>query len=100
MKKLVLMAAFAAFGFAVNAQTAATTTAAPAKKECTAADKADAAKTGKVCCAHAAEGTASVSTETSAAVAVKAVSKSKTKAKVACKEGSNKACCSGKKEMK
>ena len=99
MKKLVLMAAFAAFGFAVNAQTAATTTEVPAKKECTAADKADAAKTGKACCAHAPEGTASVSTEP-AAVAVKAVSKSKTKAKAACKEGSNKACCSGKKEMK
>ncbi|MDZ7877433.1 MAG: hypothetical protein U5L45_07180 [Saprospiraceae bacterium] len=82
MKKMILMAAFAAFSFAVNAQNApatASTSGTPTeKKECT--------NKSPLCCAKGTASTAAVTPE------VKSVSKSK--AKKACCAGAKSAACS------
>jgi hypothetical protein len=76
MKKMILMAAFAAFAFAANAQTEPT-----ASTSGKATDKKECANKSASCCSKAATGTAS----TAAAVTpeVKSVSKSKAAVQVA-----------------
>jgi hypothetical protein len=84
MKKMILMAAFAAISFAANAQTEPATASTSGKT-----DKKECANKSAACCAHGA-GTAS----TTAAVTpeVKSVSKSKAK-KSCCADGSKAASC-------
>jgi hypothetical protein len=73
MKKMILMAAFAAFSFAVNAQNAPAT-----------AEKTACANKSASCCTKSA-GTASTASTAAVTPEVKSVSKSKAK----------KACCAG-----
>ena len=88
MKKMILMAAFAAISFAASAQNApatASTSGTTDKKEC--------ANKTAACCAHgAASGTASTASITPE---VKSVSKSKAK-KSCCADGAKAACSEAK----
>jgi hypothetical protein len=92
MKKMILMAAFAAFSFAVNAQNAPAT----ASTSAPTTDKKECANKSASCCAKGA-GTAST-----AAVAPEVKSVSKSKAKKACCSGaaSSAACGEAKAEKK